>query len=83
MTLGGLRLIVIGGINETVAEADFVGSAWLVAVTVTVCCDVMLAGAVYKPVALTLPTPLGLIDQVTVELVVLVTVAVNCCVWLA
>jgi hypothetical protein len=35
-----------GSNNVTVAAADFVASAWLVAVIVTVCCAVTLAGAV-------------------------------------
>jgi hypothetical protein len=38
--------VATGGSNVTVAVADFVVSAWLVAVIVTVCCVVMLAGAV-------------------------------------
>jgi hypothetical protein len=55
-----------------------------VAVTVTVCCAVMLAGAVYNPAALIVPAPdEGLIDHVTAVLLVFETVAVNCWVWLA
>jgi hypothetical protein len=61
----------------TVAPPDLVVSATLVAVTVTAWELVMLAGAVYSPVAEMLPT-LGLIDQVTAVFVVPVTVAVNC-----
>jgi hypothetical protein len=61
----------------TVALPDLVASATPVAVTVTAWELVMLAGAVYSPVAEMLPT-LGLIDQVTAVLVVPVTVAVNC-----
>jgi hypothetical protein len=41
----GLRATATG-VSVTVLEADFVVSAWLVAVTVTVCCVVMLEGAV-------------------------------------
>ena len=37
VTVVGLRLTAIRGINVTVAEADFVVSPWLVAVTVTFC----------------------------------------------
>ena len=48
--------------------------------SVTVCCAVIVAGAVYTPEALTLPVPDGLIDQVTAEFEVLVSVAVNCAV---
>jgi hypothetical protein len=66
-----------GGIKVTIAEAETVGSAWLVAVTVTVCCDVTLAGAVYKPEELIVPTD-GLIDQLTAVLLAFVTVAENC-----
>jgi hypothetical protein len=62
-----------------VADALFAGSAWLVAVTVTVCCVVMLEGAVYSPVVLIEPTT-GLMDHVTAVFVVPETVAVNCCV---
>ena len=47
-----------------VAVADFVGSATLVAVTVTVCEVVMIGGAVYNPAALIVPR-LGVRVQVT------------------
>jgi len=47
---------------------------------VTVCCIVILDGAVYSPVLLTVPAPEGLIDQITVVLLEFVTVAENCCV---
>jgi hypothetical protein len=63
-----------------VADADCVVSAWLVAVTVTVCCEEMVDGAVYSPDVLMVPVPAGAIAQVTVVLLVLVTVAMNCCV---
>ena len=46
-----------------VAYADWVGSDWLVAVIVTVCAVAMLAGAVYRPVALNVPTPSGAINH--------------------
>ena len=73
----GETLTVTGGISVTVADAETVGSAWLVAVTVTVCCEVMLDGAVYKPEELMVPTA-GLTDQVTAVLLAFDTVAVNC-----
>ena len=55
-----------------VAEADFVGSAALVAVTVNV---PTVLGAVYSPLVETAP-PVA--DQVTAVLLVPLTVAVNC-----
>jgi hypothetical protein len=64
-----------------VAEADFVVFATLVAVTVAVVWLLMLAGAVYRPVELTVPVPAGLMLQITAVFPVLVTVAVNCCAW--
>jgi hypothetical protein len=64
-----------------VAVADFVMSAWLVAVTFAVRVAPIVAGAVYKPVAPMLPAPAaGLKVHVTAELPVLATLAVNCCV---
>ena len=57
------------------ALLDFVGSATLVALTVTVCVELMAEGAVYNPFEI-LPT-LGLSDQVTLVSVAPVTVAVN------
>jgi len=65
---------------RTVAVPVFVVSAWLVAVTVTVCCAVMLDGAVYRPAGVIVPVPVA--DHVTAALVP-VTAAENCCVWLA
>ena len=60
--------------------AVFVGSATLVAVAVTVCCEVVFAGAVYKPEAEIAPTA-GLTDHVTAVLPAAhATDAVNCCV---
>ncbi len=62
------------------ALADLVESATLVAVTITVCCALMDAGGVYKPLAEIVPT-FGLRLQVTeVFPEPPVTVAVNCCV---
>jgi hypothetical protein len=60
-----------------VAVADFVGSATLVAFTVTVWELVIEVGAVYRPAALMLPTS-GLTDHATPVLAVPLTVAVNC-----
>jgi len=67
------------GFTVTVALPDLVGSATLVAVTVTVCEVVTVDGAVYSPAVLRVPTA-GLNDQFTAVFVVPVTVAVNCCV---
>jgi hypothetical protein len=63
-------------VPEAVAEV-FV---WLVAVTVTVVALAMLAGAVYRPVELTMPVPAGEIVQVTAVLLAFTTLAENCCV---
>ena len=59
---------------ETVALADLVGSATLVAVTVALLLAVT-AAAVYRPEAETLP-PVA--DQVTAVLLAFDTVALNC-----
>ena len=69
----------------TVAEADFEVSATLVAVTLTEDEFSALAGAVYSPCVVTVPTvalpPVTLFtDHVTFVLSFPVTVAVNCCV---
>ena len=68
-----------GGFSVTVAVANLVESAALVAVTVTVCKLVMVAGAVYKPPEVMEP-PLAVTVQETAWLLVPFTVAVNCCV---
>jgi hypothetical protein len=79
----GLMVIVTGGaVTVTAALADFVVSATLVAVTE---CAPAVAGAVYSPVAETVPTaalpPITVsTDQVTAVFVVPVTDAWNCCV---
>ena len=70
----GLIATATGTVTVTVAEADFVVSATLVAVTVYV---PAVAGAVYRPAVVIVP-PVAL--HVTLVLVVPVTVAVNCCV---
>ena len=61
----------------TVAVPDCEESAWLVAVTVTVCCVAIDPGAVYNPFT-TVPTA-GDTDQVTLVFALPVTTAVNCC----
>jgi hypothetical protein len=70
-------------LNVTVAVPVLVGSATLVAVTVTFWLLVTVEGAVYRPVESMVPSPAGLRDQVTAVLVELATVAVNSWVWLA
>ena len=65
------------GLMITEAPADFVGSATLVASTVTVCCVATDAGAVYSPASEI--EPIGEeSDQVTGLLLLPVMVAVNC-----
>lgn len=63
---------------------DFVLSAADVAITVTVDCEVIKLGAVYKPVLSMLPQAVPpavqLIDQVTAVFEFPVTVCENCCV---
>jgi hypothetical protein len=76
----GIVIVEGGGFDEVAAIqivplAVFVLSTTLVAVTVTVCALVTVAGAVYTPFAI-VPTG-GLIDQVTAVFVVPVTVALN------
>jgi len=82
----GVNVTLTGGSMVTAAEADLVGSATLVAVTVTVEGVGTAAGAVYTPVAgVTVPsmespfsTPLTV--QVTAVFAVPVTVGVKVCV---
>ena len=62
-----------------VALAVVAGVATLWAVTVTVCDEGILDGAVYRPAEEIVPTD-ELIDQVTAVLLAPETVAVNCCV---
>src|SRR5882762_11895646 len=69
----------------TCAEADFVGSAWDTAATVTMAGFGTTAGAVYRPAldivpTVALPPVTPLTCQVTAVLPVFSTVAVNCCV---
>ena len=65
---------VDGGVMVTVALADFVVSAWLVALTVTVVV-VVTVGAVKRPALEIVP---ALVDHVTAVFVEPVTVALNC-----
>ena len=73
-TEDGVSETVTGGVSVTVAVADLVASATLVAFTVTVWELVIEAGALYRPAAVMLPTS-GLSDHVTAVLLVLVTLA--------
>jgi hypothetical protein len=75
--VGEMVTETVGGVTVTVAEAEELGLAWLVAVTVTVVVEVTL-GAVKRPEVEIEP---AVADQVTAVLVEPVTVAVNC--WLA
>jgi hypothetical protein len=56
LTLKGVTATLTVGTSEIVAEALFVASAALVAVTVTLCAVKMVAGAIYKPFAVITPT---------------------------
>src|ERR1041385_8521754 len=67
-----------GGASVMVAVPNAVASFTLVAVTVTVCCVVMVAGDVYSPVAEMEPV-LGFKLQITDVSTAPVTVALNCC----
>jgi hypothetical protein len=72
-------------LNVTLAEALFVGSAWLVAVIVTLSVEGTICGAVYHPSleivpSVLLPPAMPFTLQVTAVFVVLVTSAENDCV---
>jgi hypothetical protein len=75
ITEEGLRETLTAGISEMVALADFVGSAKLVAFTITGWAAEIFAGAVYKPFTM-LPTD-GAKLQVTPRLGVFATAAVK------
>src|ERR1017187_7259236 len=79
----GVTETVTAEVMVTLAEADSVGSAPLVAVTVTVWEPEIEAGAVYRPAEEMAPTD-GLIAHVTAFLtrprLLPETVVVNCCV---
>ena len=72
---------MVTGVSVIVAVAVLVLSAELVAVSVMVCVEVIVAGAVYNPPLVTVPT-FGDNEYVTAVLLDPVTVAVNACVWL-
>jgi hypothetical protein len=76
----GLMLTTVAGTRVMIALADLVESAELVAVIVTLWVALMLDGAVYKPLADTVPTA-GFNVQVTAVFVLPVTLVVNCWVW--
>jgi hypothetical protein len=76
-TANGLSVTESCGTSVTTALAIFVESAALVAVMTAVCWLETEAGAVYKPLWLTVPSP-GLRDQLTALLELPVTVAANC-----
>src|SRR5262249_36764749 len=67
------------GMRGTMACPQRAASTVLQALTLTVCTLVIVAGAVYRPLALIAPT-CGVIDQVTEVNGLPVTVAVNGCV---
>jgi hypothetical protein len=78
---------VDGAVTVTPALAVFVVSAWAIALTVTVAGVGTTFGAVYTPVVeikptVVVPPATPFTCQVTAVLVLFVTVAVNCCVWL-
>ena len=75
--MDGLTVICTRGTTVTLAVAVLLVSATLVAVTVTVCGLLSVAGAVYRPALEIVPTA-GLTDHVTAVFVVPVTAAVNC-----
>ena len=72
--------LVDGGFRVKNTEAERLGSATLVATTLAICWDAMLAGAVKRPVDEMVPEPAGVIDQLTAAVLgVPVTEATNCC----
>ena len=77
MALPGVMVMVTGAVNETTALALLLGSAELVAVTVTLCALLIFLGALYRPPVEIVPTA-GLSDQDTPVLAEPVTVAANC-----
>jgi hypothetical protein len=78
-----LTVMTVGEVTVAVAEPDMVGYATNVAVTATCGGLGTLAGAVYRPLLVTVPHerpahPLPDTLQITTVLFVPVTVAVNC-----
>lgn len=90
ITLEGSNRSIVGPlVTATVAVADFVGSAWLVAVAAMALGEGALAGAVYRPLLSIVPQALPLQPcpgtapatlQVTAVFEIPLTAAVNCCV---
>jgi hypothetical protein len=78
--VAGLIEMATGGLKVIVAIAVLLVSAALVALTVTVCGEFRICGAVYKPDASIEPTPVGLMDQITLVLELPVTALENWCV---
>lgn len=87
---GKSRSIVGPFVTATVAVADFVASAWLVAVTATALGEGALAGAVYRPLLSIVPQAVPLQPcpgtalatlQVTAVFEIPLTAARNCCVF--
>jgi hypothetical protein len=76
VTVVGLIETLTGGLTVTTAVADFVGSATLVTVTLTVV-SAFTMGAVNKPVLEIDPC---VADHVTARSLLPVTFPVNCCV---
>lgn len=76
------EIVMVTGFTVTVADAVFVLSTMLFAVTVQVVTTVTEDGAVYEPILETVPQPVaGLTDQVTPELLTVPLMeALNC--WL-
>ena len=75
--MDGLIVICAGGTIVTPALAYFLVSAALVAIMVTVCGLLSVAGAEYRPLLEIVPTA-GLTDHVTAVFAVPVTATVNC-----
>jgi hypothetical protein len=82
-TLAGDIEMDVTAVTVTAADADLAGSAILVAETVTVADEGTIDGAVYNPLVeivpiVEFPPAIAFTDQVTPELVALLTMAVNC-----
>jgi hypothetical protein len=69
---------MVNGLRLTCAETVLLGSAPLVAITLTMVAEGTALGAVYSPEGLTEPTPAGLVDHTTVVFVDFWMEAVNC-----
>jgi hypothetical protein len=90
ITLEGNNCSIVGPlVTATAALADFVESAWLVAVTAMALGDGAFAGAMYRPLLSIVPQTLPLQPcpgtalptlQVTAVFEIPLTTAVNCCV---